>query len=65
MNDRPHILVNVAMSADGKIDCVERGGASISSAADMERVDRLRAQVDGVIVGGHTLIEGDPRLTVK
>ena len=63
--NRPHVLVNVAMSADGKIDCVERGGASISSATDMERVDRLRAQVDGVIVGGHTLIEGDPRLTVK
>ena len=53
------------MTADGKIDSVARAGASISSAADMARVDRLRAEADAVLVGGRTLIEGDPRLTVK
>ena len=53
------------MTADGKIDSVAREGAAISSAADMARVDRLRAEVDAVLVGGRTLIEGDPRLTVK
>jgi 2,5-diamino-6-(ribosylamino)-4(3H)-pyrimidinone 5'-phosphate reductase len=61
----PHVIVNAAMTADGKIDSVARRGASISSAADMVRVDRLRAEVDAVLVGGRTLIEGDPRLTVK
>ncbi len=61
----PHVIVNAAMTADGKIDSVARAGAAISSAADMARVDRLRAEVDAVLVGGRTLIEGDPRLTVK
>jgi riboflavin biosynthesis pyrimidine reductase len=32
---------------------------------DKERDDRLRAEVDAIIVGGHTLLDDDPRLTVK
>ncbi len=63
--DRPHVLVNVAMTADGKIDSTARQGALISSSADAARVDRLRAEVDAVLVGGRTLLDGDPRLTVK
>src|SRR5205814_7190325 len=62
---RPYVFINVAASVDGKIDTVERRGASISSEADRERVDRLRASVDAVMVGGRTLHEEDPRLTVK
>ncbi len=63
--NRPHILVNVAMSADGKLDSVARKGISISSSADKARVDRLRASMDAVLVGGRTLIDEDPKLTVK
>ncbi len=63
--NRPHILVNVAMSADGKLDTVARMGISISSSADKARVDRLRASMDAVLVGGRTLIDEDPKLTVK
>jgi 2,5-diamino-6-(ribosylamino)-4(3H)-pyrimidinone 5'-phosphate reductase len=63
--NRPHILVNVAMSADGKLDTVARKGISISSSADKARVDRLRASMDAVLVGGRTLIDEDPKLTVK
>ena len=62
---RPYVLVNTAMTADGKIDSAAREGAVISSAADAARVDRLRAEVDVVMVGGRTLLEEDPRLTVK
>lgn len=62
---RPYIIVNVAMSADGKIDSIARKGASISSHADKARVDRLRASVDAVLVGGRTLLNEDPKLTVK
>src|SRR5438067_2215611 len=53
------------MTADGKIDTFERRSAAISSAQDWERVDRLRAESDAVMVGGHTLLGDDPRLTVK
>jgi 2,5-diamino-6-(ribosylamino)-4(3H)-pyrimidinone 5'-phosphate reductase len=62
---RPYILVNVAMTVDGKLDTVERKGATISSAVDKTRVDRLRAAVDAVLVGGRTLVSEDPKLIVR
>jgi len=63
--DRPFVHLNVAATADGKIDTFERRGAAISSARDKERVDRLRAAFDAVMVGGNTLHDEDPSLTVK
>src|SRR5712692_11321068 len=62
---RPYITINVAMTLDGKTDTVARHGAAISSPGDLERVDRLRADSDAVMVGGHTLLGDDPRLTIK
>ncbi len=62
---RPYVHINVAMTADGKIDTFERRGATISSRRDKERVDRLRAEADAVMVGGHTLMDENPKLTVK
>lgn len=62
---RPYVFINVAATIDGKIDTHERRGAAISSQADRERVDRLRASADGVMVGHRTLHDEDPRLTVK
>ena len=62
---RPYVLINVAASADGKIDTIARQGAPISSEADRQRVDALRASVDAVMVGGRTLHDEDPRLTVR
>jgi 2,5-diamino-6-(ribosylamino)-4(3H)-pyrimidinone 5'-phosphate reductase len=63
--NRPRIIVNVAATADGKIDSILRKGASISSVEDKARVDRLRAGVDAILVGGRTLLNEDPKLTVK
>jgi 2,5-diamino-6-(ribosylamino)-4(3H)-pyrimidinone 5'-phosphate reductase len=63
--NRPRILVNVAMSVDGKLDSSARKGMVISSTADKARVDRLRASMDAVLVGGRTLLDEDPKLTVK
>jgi 2,5-diamino-6-(ribosylamino)-4(3H)-pyrimidinone 5'-phosphate reductase len=65
LSARPYVLINVAATVDGKIDTRERRGAPISSEADRRRVDRLRASVDGVIVGHRTLHDEDPRLTVR
>jgi 2,5-diamino-6-(ribosylamino)-4(3H)-pyrimidinone 5'-phosphate reductase len=62
---RPYVLINVAASVDGKIDSVERRGAAMSSERDRARVDALRASVDAVMVGGRTLLQEDPRLTVR
>jgi 2,5-diamino-6-(ribosylamino)-4(3H)-pyrimidinone 5'-phosphate reductase len=63
--NRPFVFINVAMTADGKIDTLERKGAAISSQQDKERVDQLRASADAIMVGGRTLLDEDPKLTVK
>src|SRR5215213_8328571 len=63
--NRPYVHINVAMNADGKIDTFQRRGSAISSVRDKERVDRLRADADAVMVGGKTLLDEDPKLTVK
>jgi len=63
--NRPFVFINVAMTADGKIDTFARKGAAISSQRDKDRVDKLRAEVDAVMVGGRTLLDEDPKLTVK
>jgi 2,5-diamino-6-(ribosylamino)-4(3H)-pyrimidinone 5'-phosphate reductase len=65
MPTRPWVLVNMAVSADGKVDDVVRRGARISGPHDSARVDRLRAESDAVMVGGHTLLTEDPRLSVR
>jgi 2,5-diamino-6-(ribosylamino)-4(3H)-pyrimidinone 5'-phosphate reductase len=63
--NRPFVFINVAMTADGKIDTFQRKGIAISSARDKERVDQLRAGADAIMVGGRTLLDEDPKLTVK
>ena len=63
--NRPFVFINVAMTADGKIDTFKRKGAAISSQRDKERVDQLRAGANAVMVGGKTLLDEDPKLTVK
>lgn len=63
--NRPYVFINAAMTADGKIDTFERQGSAISSGRDKERVDQLRANVDAILVGGKTLLEEQPKLTVK
>lgn len=62
---RPFVFINVAMTLDGKIDTFARKGSAISSPRDKARVNQLRAEADAVMVGGRTLLDEDPKLTVK
>ncbi|RPI40295.1 MAG: 2,5-diamino-6-(ribosylamino)-4(3H)-pyrimidinone 5'-phosphate reductase [Methanoregulaceae archaeon] len=62
---RPYVVVNVAMSADGKLSTRERRQVKISGAQDFTRVDRLKAGSDAVMVGIGTILADDPSLTVK
>ena len=62
---RPSVVVNVAMSADGKLSTRERRQVKISGNDDFARVDRLRAGCDAVMVGIGTVLADDPSLTVK
>ena len=62
---RPQVIVNVAMSADGKISTRERRQVRISGSQDFTRVDRLKAGCDAIMVGIGTVLADDPSLTVK
>jgi 2,5-diamino-6-(ribosylamino)-4(3H)-pyrimidinone 5'-phosphate reductase len=62
---RPHVIVNLAMSADGKISTCERRQVKISGKTDFLRVDRLKAECDAIMVGIGTVLADDPSLTIK
>ncbi|WP_435332986.1 2,5-diamino-6-(ribosylamino)-4(3H)-pyrimidinone 5'-phosphate reductase [Haloarchaeobius sp. TZWWS8] len=59
-----YVHVNAAMSADGKLAARTREQLKISGSQDFERVDHIRAQNDGVMVGVGTVLADDPSLTV-
>ncbi|MBS7622920.1 2,5-diamino-6-(ribosylamino)-4(3H)-pyrimidinone 5'-phosphate reductase [Candidatus Bathyarchaeota archaeon] len=62
--DRPHIILNAAMTLDGKIATQTRD-SKISSEIDLDRLHQLRASVDAVLVGVETVLADDPELTVR
>lgn len=62
---RPYVIINAAMSADGKISTKEHCQTKISSEQDFARVDRLRAECDAVMVGIGTILADDPSLRLK
>ncbi|MDR0913393.1 MAG: dihydrofolate reductase family protein, partial [Methanobrevibacter sp.] len=60
---KPYVILNAAMTLDGKI-ATKTGSSEISGPEDLERVHKLRKEVDGIMVGINTVIADDPRLTV-
>ena len=59
------MVINAAMSVDGKIAFADARPAKLSNEEDMARVHRLRSQVDAILVGVGTVLKDDPKLTVK
>lgn len=62
---RPYVIVNYAMTADGKSAYPWRKQLKISCEKDFERVHYLRQKADAVLVGIETVLADDPKLTVK
>ncbi len=61
----PRVIVNCAMSVDGKIASRVRKQVKLSDEPDMARVHRLRNDCDAILVGVGTVIADDPSLLVK
>jgi 5-amino-6-(5-phosphoribosylamino)uracil reductase len=62
---RPHVLLSAAMSLDGRLDDASPSRLVLSDAADLDRVDGVRAGVDAILVGAGTVRADDPRLLVR
>ncbi|MFQ5884842.1 MAG: 2,5-diamino-6-(ribosylamino)-4(3H)-pyrimidinone 5'-phosphate reductase [Thermoplasmata archaeon] len=62
---RPVVIINCAMSIDGKIALPSRRQTRISNEEDTARVHELRNESDAILVGVGTILSDDPNLTVK
>jgi len=62
---RPYVIINCAMSADGKIASPTGKQVRISCDEDIKRMYKLRNKSDAVLVGINTVLSDDPKLTVK
>ncbi len=61
---RPRVILNAAISIDGKI-ATRTGDSKLSSGQDIKRVHTLRGKVDAVLVGKNTVKRDNPLLTVR
>ncbi len=61
---RPYVILNAAMTVDGKISSIIQD-SKISCEEDLDRVHRIRSEVDGIMVGIGTVLSDDPQLTVR
>jgi len=62
---RPHVLLKLAVSADGKAGLAGRRPASITGERARDRVHLLRSMNDAIVVGIGTVLADDPLLTCR
>ncbi|HEX3502769.1 MAG TPA: bifunctional diaminohydroxyphosphoribosylaminopyrimidine deaminase/5-amino-6-(5-phosphoribosylamino)uracil reductase RibD [Xanthobacteraceae bacterium] len=62
---RPHVMLKLAVSADGKAGATGRRPVAITGEAVRERVHLLRAQNDAIMIGIGTALADDPLLTCR
>ena len=65
MADRPYTLLSCGMSIDGYLDSATGKRLVLSNAADLDRVDAVRADSDAILVGAATVRNDNPRLLVR
>jgi diaminohydroxyphosphoribosylaminopyrimidine deaminase/5-amino-6-(5-phosphoribosylamino)uracil reductase len=62
---RPHVILKLATSSDGKIAAAGGTPVAITGEAARARVHLLRAQCNGILVGIGTVLADDPLLTCR
>ncbi|MFL6026377.1 MAG: RibD family protein [Friedmanniella sp.] len=65
MAERPYTLLSCAMSLDGYLSGAAGEPLPLSNAADLDRVDGVRASCDAILVGATTVRHDNPRLLVR
>jgi len=65
MAERPYTVLSCAMSIDGYIASATMKPLPLSNAADLDRVDAVRASCDAILVGAATVRSDQPRLLVR
>lgn len=65
MAERPYVLLSAAMSLDGYLDDASGRRLILSDAADLDRVDGVRASCDAILVGAGTVRADNPALRVR
>jgi 5-amino-6-(5-phosphoribosylamino)uracil reductase len=63
--ERPYVVLSCAMSLDGYLDDASPTRLVLSGAADLDRVDELRASCDAILVGAGTIRADNPRLLLR
>ncbi|MFG2606934.1 dihydrofolate reductase family protein [Streptomyces sp. NPDC048514] len=61
----PYVLLSAAVSLDGYLDDTGPERLLLSSPADFDRVDEVRAGADAILVGAGTIRADNPRLLVN
>jgi len=61
----PHVLLSAAVSLDGHLDDTGPERLLLSSPADFDRVDEVRASSDAILIGAGTIRADNPRLLVN
>ncbi|MGV9405942.1 dihydrofolate reductase family protein [Streptomyces sp. NPDC003667] len=61
----PYVLLSAAVSLDGCLDDTGPDRLLLSSPADFDRVDEVRASADAILIGAGTLRADNPRLLVN
>jgi diaminohydroxyphosphoribosylaminopyrimidine deaminase/5-amino-6-(5-phosphoribosylamino)uracil reductase len=64
-NKRPHVLLKLAVSADGKAGLAGRKPAAITGEDAWTRVFQMRAASDAILVGIGTILSDNPQLTCR
>ncbi|MDE2846157.1 MAG: dihydrofolate reductase family protein [Gemmatimonadota bacterium] len=62
---RPYILLNYALSLDGKLSTEQRDPVRFTSRVDRGLMDEIRADADAVLIGAGTLRAEDPPVRIK
>ena len=61
---RPTIVINFAITADGKVSTVNKDPAHFTSKADLQRLLSIRTKADAILVGRGTLEADQMSMTI-